>query len=128
MEARTKGEVQVAKFFWIGVDPGKSGAAALMDGENGEIVSTIKFTESERDIHEWFLAIDSAHAVLEKVHSMPRQGVRSMFTFGQQYGFCRAMLIAHSFPFQAVAPKDDHQSVVADRLDEDLDAVDADGA
>ena len=75
-----------------------------MDAENGEIVSTIKFTESERDIHEWFLAINTAHAVIEKVHSMPRQGVRSMFTFGQQYGFCRAMLIAHSFPFQAVAP------------------------
>ena len=103
MSPRKKGEVQV-EHFWIGVDPGKSGGAALMDAENGEIVSTIKFTESERDIHEWFLAINTAHAVIEKVHSMPRQGVRSMFTFGQQYGFCRAMLIAHSFPFQAVAP------------------------
>lgn len=92
------------KHFWIGVDPGKSGAAAKMDGPSGEIISTIKFTESERDIHEWFLAIDSAHAVIEKVHSMPKQGVKSMFTFGQSYGFCRAMLIAHSFPFQDVAP------------------------
>lgn len=75
-----------------------------MDAVTGEIVSTIKFSESERDIHEWFLAIDMAHAVLEKVHSMPKQGVKSTFTFGQQYGFCRAMLIAHSFRFTEVAP------------------------
>ena len=46
----------------------------------------------------------SATAVIEKVHSMPRQGVKSMFTFGMQYGFCRAMLIAHSFSFREVAP------------------------
>lgn len=86
------------------MDPGKSGAAALMDAETGEIISTIKFSNTEKDIHEWFLAIDMAHAIIEKVHSMPKQGVKSMFTFGQQYGFSRAMLIAHSFPFQAVAP------------------------
>lgn len=105
METREKGELQVAiNTFWLGVDPGKSGAAALMDAKTGEITSTIKFSESERDIHQWFLAIDMAHAMLEKVHSMPKQGVRSMFTFGQQYGFCRGMLIAHSFSFREVAP------------------------
>lgn len=105
METRKKGEIQVEnKTFWLGVDPGKSGAAALMDATTGEIVSTIKFSESERDIHQWFLEIDMAHAMLEKVHSMPKQGVRSTFTFGQQYGFCRAMLIAHSFSFRDVAP------------------------
>ena len=88
---------------YIGIDPGKSGGAAWID-EESDVISTIKFTESERDICEWFLAIDTAHAVIEKVHSMPKQGVKSMFTFGQSYGFLRGMLIAHSFPFQCVAP------------------------
>jgi crossover junction endodeoxyribonuclease RuvC len=102
---RKSSEVQMAKsFFWVGIDPGISGGAARMCGETGEITSTIKFSESERDIHEWFLQIESAQAVIEKVHSMPKQGVRSTFTFGCQYGFCRAMLVAHLIPFQAVAP------------------------
>lgn len=91
--------------FVIGIDPGISGGAALLDSETGRVEKTIKFKESEHDINEWFLQIDMAHAVIEKVHSMPKQGVKSVFTFGMQYGFCRAMLIAHSFPFQAVAPQ-----------------------
>lgn len=89
---------------FIGIDPGKSGGAAwLTDG--GEVLSTIKFTESEHDINAWFMAIDSVYqAVIEKVHSMPKQGVRSTFTFGQSYGFCRGMLVAHGFSFTEVAP------------------------
>lgn len=92
----------MARFF-IGVDPGKSGGAALID-EDGIIHSTVNFKESEHDINCWFLAIDMAHAVIERVHSFPKQGVKSMFTFGQSYGFLRGMLVAHSFPFTEVAP------------------------
>jgi len=27
--------------------------------------------------------------ILEKVHSMPKQGVKSVFSFGQNFGMCR---------------------------------------
>lgn len=89
---------------YLGIDPGKSGGAAWLT-DVGEVLSTIRFTETEHDINAWFLAIDSVfHAVIERVHSMPKQGVKSTFTFGQQYGFCRGMLVAHGFSFSEVSP------------------------
>ena len=42
---------------------------------------------------------------LEKVHSMPKQGVKSMFTFGQNYGFVRACFHCFNIPFIEIAPK-----------------------
>lgn len=94
---------------FIGIDPGISGGAALID-EESKVVATIKFTESEHDIQRWFeddLIWDPSEktkAVIERVHSMPKQGVRSVFTFGQQYGFCRGILVANKISFREVAP------------------------
>jgi crossover junction endodeoxyribonuclease RuvC len=43
-------------------------------------------------------------AFLEKVHAMPKQGVTSCFTFGQNYGFIRGLLTALEIPFEDVTP------------------------
>jgi len=44
-------------------------------------------------------------AYIEKVHSMPQQGVASTFTFGTHYGFIRGILVALSIPFEEVTPQ-----------------------
>lgn len=94
---------------FIGIDPGISGGAALID-EESQVVSTIKFSASEHDIQHWFEQDliwnpdAKTKAVLERVHSMPKQGVRSVFTFGQQYGFCRGILVANKISFREVVP------------------------
>lgn len=64
-----------------------------------------KMPETERDTWELLRSWShDARAVIEKVHSMPKQGVASSFKFGQSYGFLRGLLIALEIPFQSVAP------------------------
>ena len=95
--------------LYIGIDPGKSGAiAVLIDIDDDPRVWTFTFDNTERDIDDWLcnnvLGAD-AFAFLERVHAMPKQGVKSSFTFGQNYGFLRGILIAHGFPFEEVSPQ-----------------------
>jgi hypothetical protein len=43
--------------------------------------------------------------VLEKVHSMPGQGVSSTFKFGQNFGFVRACMYMSGIPFELDTPQ-----------------------
>lgn len=90
----------------MGVDPGKSGAMALIDGE-GEHVSTFKLKETPRDVWDWLKEFrDSvSYCVLEKVNAMPKQGVSSSFKFGENFGFCQGLLIASEIRFELSRPQ-----------------------
>ena len=92
--------------YFLGIDPGASGGAAVID-EDLKVISLMKFAATERDISDWFLEqvppLDTV-AAIEQVHAMPKQGVASSFKFGQSYGFLRAMLIAFGIRFEAVTP------------------------
>ena len=74
---------------YIGVDPGGSGAAVIINRE-GQILDEIRFTAATpHDIADWFrewTEDEDAQAILEKVHAMPKQGVSSTFKFGQSFG------------------------------------------
>lgn len=89
---------------YVGIDPGKSGGLVALSLES--IVVT-PMPATERDVWDWFAAIppERSFAVIEKVHSMPKQGVASSFTFGMGYGFLRACLIARELPFEDVPPR-----------------------
>ena len=82
---------------WIGVDPGKSGGVALItDGK----VHTSKFTDYTDIsdlVREWRLEYDVSLAAIEKVGSMPGQGVVSMFSFVTRYptGYQSGCTILH---------------------------------
>ena len=91
---------------FLGLDPGYSGALAVIDRGSVELHP---WPESEAAV--WRL-IDSQFpgeprmvAVIEEVHSMPHDGVASAFKFGRHYGTLRAFLVAAGIPFAAVAPR-----------------------
>lgn len=93
--------------IFIGIDPGKSGGIAWIEG--GEAAAA-KAPATERD--QWELLVQLAglltpgsHAVIEEVHAMPKQGVTSMFSFGQNYGTWIGMLTAAAIPFDLVTPQ-----------------------
>lgn len=87
----------------IGIDPGQSGGISFLD-ENG--VSAFKMPPTEHDIAELLRATTRPRfAFIELVHSMPKQGVASTFTFGKSYGFLRGVLTALGIPFDDVTPK-----------------------
>ena len=89
----------------LGIDPGLSGGLAVV---GQDIVECYKMPATEKDvfsaIRELLGRTKIRKAYIEKVHSMPRQGVSSTFTFGTNYGGLRMALIALEIPFEAVAP------------------------
>ena len=91
---------------YLGIDPGKSGALGLVS-HAGEVVSLIKLSETMHDVWLWLQEHQDSvsFALLEKVHSMPGQGVASSFKFGESFGFCKGMLVASSVRFELVTPQ-----------------------
>lgn len=94
---------------FIGIDPGASGGIAIVS--EGLAPWAVKMPETERDIWDTVMALRSrsdreATACIEIVHSMPKQGVVSSFTFGRGYGALRMALIASGIPFREVRPQE----------------------
>ena len=92
--------------IYIGVDPGKSGAiAVLKDGE----ITGFKMPEDVFGMIELFKSIakdgDSVKAVIEKVHSMPGDGSQGAFTFGKNAGQLEGVLAALGFPTIEATPQ-----------------------
>lgn len=87
--------------IYIGIDPGKGGAMALIkDGT----ISLIPF--SEEGYREALGGISSRGVcVLEKVGAMKGQGVTSMFSFGANFGYIQGLLWAFKIPFELVVPQ-----------------------
>ncbi len=91
------------KPFILGVDPGLSGALAVLDVKNRSIVSVFDMPiiqeKTKRTIDCGALGLklsafidDISFAVVEDVHSMPGQGVVGVFSFGVSKGIILGML------------------------------------
>ena len=95
--------------IYIGIDPGKAGALAYMikDGT----VNVIPFDEGLYKFALQGIARamektgEKAVCCLEHVNAMPGQGVTSMFSFGQNFGFIQGLLQAYGIPFELVRPQ-----------------------
>lgn len=88
--------------YYIGIDPGKSGAFAVID-ENENII----FAESFVGLPQKLSALPKFETLvaLERVHAMPGQGVVSMFTFAENYGSWQGFLTALELPYVFVTPQ-----------------------
>jgi len=103
----------------IGVDPGLSGAVAVL--KNGEYLAlfdiptmikggtgSVKYEVDSGGFYRLLHAnLDSKEAVkaaLERVSSMPGQGVSSVFSLGDSFGCCRSVLACSQIPFVLVTP------------------------
>lgn len=87
---------------YIGIDPGKGGALCVIS-EDGTVAVTY-----DRDAYiELLSGVDGTNAVccLEKVGAMPGQGVTSMFSFGENFGFIQGVLEAYHIPYELVRPQ-----------------------
>ncbi|TXH48887.1 MAG: hypothetical protein E6Q97_23830 [Desulfurellales bacterium] len=93
---------------YIGIDPGLSGGIAwIRDGHP----CAEKMPATDRDILDLLRglireeALGMIYCALEKVHSMPKQGVTSTFTFGEHFGKLQMALAALEIPFEFVTPQ-----------------------
>lgn len=89
--------------MFIGIDPGKTGAVALI-GLQGDFVGLADYTEALPFLESKKDCISFAY--LERVHSMPKQGVSSTFSFGENYGWWQGVLQAFKIPFETKLPQE----------------------
>lgn len=90
---------------FMGIDPGKSGAIAVVDRHG--LIQAI-YDRGKGTLHDeaaFFIRWKEAVACIEFVRSSPQQGVVSAFTFGQGYGQLLGMLAATQIPFVEVRPQ-----------------------
>jgi crossover junction endodeoxyribonuclease RuvC len=91
----------------VGIDPGLSGAAALLDGE--ELVDVFDFAAADGRllsgiVADWLDDRRPHHVVIEGVHSMPQQGVASTFKFGRAFGTIEGVVAALRLPSSLISP------------------------
>lgn len=89
---------------FIGIDPGKSGAMALIDDLHGT-VRVFPFDEASYRLAALSTSGKKALAVVEDVHAMPKQGVTSMFNFGLNKGWILGILYSNAIPTELVRPQ-----------------------
>jgi hypothetical protein len=97
--------------IYIGVDPGQSGGiAGIWQIDNVVIFCKMPSTEYDicqyfRDTYLEYFQSEKPFALIERVHSMPEQGVSSTFKFGVNYGLLRGIITALDIPWEEVSPR-----------------------
>ena len=96
--------------IYIGIDPGVSGGVALITDNSekfNKLLGLNKCPGTVSDMPELlnFNKTIKMTAVIEKVHSMPQQGVASTFKFGMNYGQWLGILAALQIPYIEVTPQ-----------------------
>lgn len=89
----------------IGIDPGQNGAIVTYDKDFLRIFPMKDKGEIEIACEIKSMSEKHTTCYLEKVHSMPSQGVASTFKFGKGYGFLRGCLTLSGVEIIDVTPQ-----------------------
>ena len=92
--------------IYIGLDPGKKGAMAIMGYSNttGERYMMKIIPLDPQEYIKTLKQFNGATVCIEQVHSLPREGVKSVWSFGQTYGWLLGVLDAVGLSYQTVPP------------------------
>jgi crossover junction endodeoxyribonuclease RuvC len=97
-----------------GIDPGANGALALIDSAGLWHVEDVPKVGKDVDEVEWGRVWSNlldreqglTHIFLEQVGAMPGQGVTSMFSFGDRFGFVKALAYSAGVPVSFLRPQE----------------------
>lgn len=95
--------------YVLGIDPGRSGGFGLFPPG----VDPIAWSMPKTPLDLWALFGEIKEltqggqlmAMLEFVHSMPRDGSKQAYTFGRWVGYLEMALTGHGIPFDTVKPQ-----------------------
>jgi crossover junction endodeoxyribonuclease RuvC len=118
--------MRVSKTIFVGIDPGITGALGAIDS-HGEFIAVVDLpvmangkgtSKVETQINpEALLKIlvgledllperrDAVVVGLERIASMPGQGVASMFSMGDSFGICRAVVACWGMRLELITPQ-----------------------
>ena len=107
----------IGRTAWIGADPGMSGALALFDTmDQGKIEvqdmpyrdvsgkKSMDFWGLAGILNQWAARYQVQGAAIERVHSMPKQGVVSSFSFGGAFYALQQAFASAGIPFTLIQP------------------------
>ena len=91
--------------YYLGIDCGKNGGFAIL--KDHEIINYAMFDKQSFLTNVDWLSRCQERTVccLEQVHSMPKQGVASSFSFGESYGWLKGVLDAKEISYQEIKPQ-----------------------
>jgi crossover junction endodeoxyribonuclease RuvC len=103
----------------LAIDPGLAGGVAVLDGDDVVLLTDLpvhrvgrsgtKALRAELDLHglHGLLAEHGpyAHAFVERVGPMPRQGLTSTWRFGVSFGQLQGVVVAMGMPLTLVRPQ-----------------------
>ncbi len=104
--------------LFVGIDPGLSGALAFRSNEEMDVlpmptltITKAKGTRRVLDLTALANIVDNktknaarVNVYIERVSAMPKQGVASMFAFGEGYGAIKGIIAANFLPMTLVTP------------------------
>lgn len=88
--------------IYIGIDPGNDGGIGVINTIS-ERTEAIPYSDDAL-IRELF-QVGRQRVIVEEVHSMPKQGVKSTFAFGVNYGRILGILKALKVSYETVSPR-----------------------
>lgn len=96
----------------IGVDPGMSGALAIIKPDTGTLIGGYPLPSGDGrilvpdliDMLDMLAPLSVGQVVIEAVHSMPGQGVSTTFTFGRALGSIEAVMQCYRWPVAYISP------------------------
>jgi len=101
--------------YVIGIDPGCSGAIVVLESAANPVpvewirMPTMMIGKSSvvdgAEVFRFLRDFDTGHAFIEHVHAMPKQGVSSVFTFGDAFGSVRTAAAVTMIPMTLVTPQ-----------------------
>lgn len=101
--------------YLIGIDPGCSGGIVILQSRQNPApiqwlrMPTLKVGKSTRvdvaAVARYLGEYQEGEAFIEQVHSMPGQGVASVFTFGHACGAIEGVTAALMIPYTLVTPQ-----------------------
>ena len=107
------------RFRLVAIDPGLQGGIAVLDQDEVILLTDLpvhkigvvgkKTLRAELDLHGLHALLAEhapyAHAFIERVGPMPKQGVTSMFRFGVSFGAIQGIVAAMEIPLTLVRPQ-----------------------
>lgn len=96
----------------LGVDPGKTGAFAVIDAHSGDLIAVedmpiigkhVNSAQVAVLLREW-ATLGDLRVVLEDVHSMPGNGHAGAFSFGRSKGVVEGCVASSGLPIVLVSP------------------------
>lgn len=93
-------------FRYVGIDPGKSGALAIIDADGKVRIVSFDLKEYRGILMSKIIHLDREQYTIwiEQVHAMPGQGVTSMFHFGENFGQICGLLVGLGLEYNLVTP------------------------